>query len=536
MSKDLDSLILEHYKKDKSQNVTPKLLLEMVEEAMDGLKNIQSITERRKSKVTSKEEKELSIVMPIIRLSEKEWGKEGTKDREILTNLLQRIIAKGKTLSEKITAINNFLTSPPIEGAEISEILSHIVFLDTLTNILVHFNASAAGFTFEGFLAALLEGEQVPAGTAGIQDIIDNEKAPISLKLLTESRGGDIHGSYADLISHFTDPTKASPLVADPETGKMINNPDYLGQSGVGGSMKYVIALKELSGEGSDELEGNIKFYEFDFSAETFLDALIQGPSKNHSLLLLPRNLGAEYETEAEPAEEFNPLGAPETDEYLNLGKDSRKVYNTMMSDMTPTAAWELWKTAEINKDEVWGGGSRRGQPRLKIVQRGTDKILYIPSGAIRGADPRFKKVAGLSMEGYMSYGESVKLLRYTLSSSEQAFWDLIGKTAGADLQSGEREETQFVVANRYYKKDYENGVGYLGQIGVGKSAITELANKYAEVLQQQIFDIFGLVQSLSAQLNGYFVAGDKEKGLEAARTAGKIERGTRKYYKEQEN
>ena len=207
-----------------------------------------------------------------------------------------------------------------------------------------------------------------------------------------------------------------------------------------------------------------------------------------------------------------------------------------MMSDMTPTAAWELWKTAEINKDEVWGGGSRRGQPRLKIVQRGTDKILYIPSGAIRGADPRFKKVAGLSMEGYMSYGESVKLLRYTLSSSEQAFWDLIGKTAGADLQSGEREETQFVVANRYYKKDYENGVGYLGQIGVGKSAITELANKYAEVLQQQIFDIFGLVQSLSAQLNGYFVAGDKEKGLEAARTAGKIERGTRKYYKEQEN
>tara|TARA_Y100000296_G_scaffold38722_1_gene44783 strand:- start:203 stop:1843 length:1641 start_codon:yes stop_codon:yes gene_type:complete len=538
MKKDLDSLLSEHYSRDKAKRVGPEALCEMIQEVMDDIKKLQVITEAVETEVVPGEEMQLTVISPMIRLTEKGWGKEGSKDREILNNLLQRIISKGASLTEKIKLIDQFLNEPPREDVDAAEAMSHIVFLDTLTNILVHFGPSAAGFTFEGFLAALLEGEQVPAGTAGIQDIIDNEKSPISLKLLTETRGGDVEGSYVDLISHFTDPTKTSPFITDSETGEDIENPEYVGLAGVGGTMKYIIALKELKeieGEGITEVEGTIRFYEFDFNAATFLEALVHGPSKNHLLLLLPNNLESDAEIQRDPAEEFNPLGAPESEEYINLEATSRKVYDTMVNDMTPEAAWELWQQAEMVSVGVWGGsGAKRGQPKLKIAQTGTDKVLYIPHSQIRGADPRFHKVAHKGMEGYRSYGESYALLKSALDKSEQAFWDLIGKTAGADVSGDQREETQFVVANRYYKKTYENGVGFIGKIEVGRDAVTALANKYVGVLQQKIFDIFGMLRELSNELNSYFVGGDKEAGLRAADKAGSIEAGTKEYHQQQ--
>ena len=161
------------------------------------------------------------------------WGKEGTKDREIIQSLLSKIVAKGSNLTEKVQYINEFIENPP-ETDDISEILSHIVLLDTLTNILLHFNASAAGFAFEGFLAALLSGTQVPAGTAGIQDLVDNDKNPVSLKLLGE-KPGDVHGSYRDLVDHFIDP---GGLKQDPESSQ------YVGQAGAEGKMTYIVGLK----------------------------------------------------------------------------------------------------------------------------------------------------------------------------------------------------------------------------------------------------------------------------------------------------
>ena len=78
------------------------------------------------------------------------WGREGTEDRAIIENLLQKIIGQGGTLADRVRAVSNFITSPP-QTDDISEILSYVVLLDTLTNIMLHFNASAAGFTFEGF-------------------------------------------------------------------------------------------------------------------------------------------------------------------------------------------------------------------------------------------------------------------------------------------------------------------------------------------------------------------------------------------------
>jgi len=256
---DLSKILREEY--DKKNTITSQSLVEMIEEMMDS--GIFTIEEQKREGKT----KQITLKMPIIRLSEKMWGKKGTKDREVIQKLLAKIVGKGRTLSDKVQAINSFLDSPP-QTDDISEVLTHIVLLDTLTNIMVHFNASAAGFTFEGFLAAMLEGEQIPPGTAGIQDIVDNDKNPISLKLLTE-KPGDVHGSYRDLVDHFIDP---GGLKRDPETDQ------YVGQAGAEGRMRYVVALKTFrEKEAEAKLKGReyITFYQFDFTAKTFLESMM---------------------------------------------------------------------------------------------------------------------------------------------------------------------------------------------------------------------------------------------------------------------
>ena len=62
---------------------------------------------------------------------------------------------------------------------------------------------------------------------------------------------------------------------------------------------------------------------------------------------------------------------------------------------------------------------------------------------------------------------------------------------------------------------------------------MTKLANKYADILNQKIFDIFAELEELSDALNSYFVGGNKDSALEAARAAGRIEGRTRRYEKQ---
>ena len=71
----------------------------------------EMIEEVQKSLLLEEEpgRKDITLRLPIIRISEKMWGKEGTKDREIIQNLLSRIVAQGSNLTEKIQYINEFI-------------------------------------------------------------------------------------------------------------------------------------------------------------------------------------------------------------------------------------------------------------------------------------------------------------------------------------------------------------------------------------------------------------------------------------------
>jgi len=496
----LDELINRNY----GGGFTLKQLMELVEEVIDS----DLVVERESPDAKSKE---LVVKMPVIRISEKMWGKEGSEDREIIQKLLSRIVLHGTTLKDKIDLINNFLTDPP-QTEDISEILTNIVLLDTLTNIMVHFNASAAGFTFEGFLSALLSGQQVPAGTAGIQDLIDADDNPISLKLLTE-KPGDVHGSYKDLVDHFVDP---GGLKQDPESGQ------YVGRAGAEGRMTYVVALKSFQEkEAGEKLKGKeyIRFFQFDFSAETFFESLMSH-KHNVPLLLLPVDMATEPEIGGEMETEQN-VDFLSDEQVASLHGTSKKVYNYLIGAYDATYLREILPKLELKP-------SASGK-KMFIVSKETGepikrKDIELPSG-----DPRRKSAGERGHEGYRTYAESVKLLKAALSRDKNEFWGLISKTAG---YSGAAGETQFVISANYYKeKGYDkDGFGYVGIIYVGRQAVTELAQNYAEVLNQQIFDLFSKVQTLSQQINSYFVAGDKSEGVAAASTAGQIKAETEEY------
>ncbi len=518
---DIDKLVEGFFK--PRQTLDFDGLVKLVEQVMDEGHRAPLILEREN--VGSKK---LTVTMPIIRISEKMWGKEGSQDREVIQKLLGRIVSRGNTLTEKIQSINEFLTSPP-NTTDISEILTNIVLLDTLTNIMVHFNASAAGFTFEGFLSALLAGKQVPAGTAGIQDLIDNDSNPISLKLLTD-KPGDVHGSYRDLVDHFVDPEhgetgikRSAQFTIDPETGEQVENPYYVGKAGEGGKMTYVVALKSFrEKEAAQKLEGkeHIRFFQFDFSAKTFFESLISH-KHNIPLLLLPQDLDAappaQGEMESEDVAHF--LDADAIGQLRSSGPGSKKVYDTIVKTYDASYINDLANDIEL----------RQFGRRMAMYHKGTDKLVTNKTVALAPADPRRRKAAETSHKGFRGYRESIGLLKAALEESESNFWQLITKTSG---YTGSANETQFVISANYYKeKNYDqDGFGFVGIIHVGREAVTELAQKYADVLNQEIFDMFKKVETLGNQINSYFVAGDKPQALAAASTAQDIKTGTEEF------
>jgi len=156
------------------------------------------ITERVSAPVSKTEGEVMTLAIPKIALSEK-WGTPGSEDRKLIDQFMAKI--PGSTLAEKIEGIEAFVSECTdeacIEKKNISEILSNLVFLDSLASVVFDFNARTAGILFESFVAALLRGTQV-AGTQQIEDILDAEGAAVSLKFIAPNT--PVEGSFELLI------------------------------------------------------------------------------------------------------------------------------------------------------------------------------------------------------------------------------------------------------------------------------------------------------------------------------------------------
>jgi hypothetical protein len=215
----------------------------MVEETLDLVYDKIILGDSKKEQIqemATSQAKEFLLVLPKFVPTEA-WGDPNSMERSQITRLFN-VIGGGRSIEGKLIFLqriadpNNKITSP-------RRIISSLIILESLSAVINSFNASSAGFVFEGFLSALLQGTQESEysakGNLPIQDLIAFEDSdnpiPISLKLLNQTT--NIEGSYTNLIDGID------------EFGHMV----------------YIVARKD--GE-------SIAIEEFTFTKDNFIDAL----------------------------------------------------------------------------------------------------------------------------------------------------------------------------------------------------------------------------------------------------------------------
>ena len=152
--------------------------------------------------------KDFLASLPKINITE-EWGTPSTMARQEIKKFTENI--PGKTVQESFRNLMQ-IQSPSSRISSQTRIIASLILLESLRSMIQTMNASAAGFAFEGFLAALMNGHQVaePAdGSLPIEDVMlftyegnrgmkTRPGTPVSLKLLKE--GGVVKGSFTNMV------------------------------------------------------------------------------------------------------------------------------------------------------------------------------------------------------------------------------------------------------------------------------------------------------------------------------------------------
>ena len=211
-------------------------------------------------KARRKEAEQFLLTLPKFTPTEA-WGDPQSTGRKTINRLFS-VIGGGASVEgklaylQRITDVNNRITSP-------RRVIASLIMLEALAAIISDFNEASAGFVFEGWLSALLQGRQEAGrdsekGNLPIQDLVaftqlkeGTPTVPVSLKLLSPKT--KVEGSYTNLIDALFD---------EPEFG---------------GRMYYVVARK---------LENHITIEGFDINRDNFIDLMtLQGGPKGTTKL-----------------------------------------------------------------------------------------------------------------------------------------------------------------------------------------------------------------------------------------------------------
>tara|TARA_Y100001973_G_C5184882_1_gene327191 strand:- start:133 stop:2052 length:1920 start_codon:yes stop_codon:yes gene_type:complete len=286
--------LLSENKQNKSVSTLGDLL-KLIEEVYEHKKDTLFVpkkteTQLLRERFESPEGATLTLqAIPEIAVSELGWTNitgEGVEEvsgpeRKKLEQFLSNI--QGNNFQSKIQSLAKFYDDPdaalqamfPADKAtstarQIAAALGYLTFFKTLTKVISNFNAASAGFNFEAFLAVLSGGYQVKANTGTIADFVsraDGKNTPISLKLYQE---GKLHvgGSFTDLANDLYEQKEEF---------------DYP-------FMRYLAVTKQFEGgqkEGLD-INGQLRWFQFDFTLENVFDILSQSSTKSQKCIMLP--------------------------------------------------------------------------------------------------------------------------------------------------------------------------------------------------------------------------------------------------------
>jgi hypothetical protein len=500
----------------------------------------------------------LSLV-PSVPISEIGWSTVNTTDqgdvpseaRQQLQQFLKNI--QGNDLKEKVKTLSDFYANPASimssggrknQSQVIAETLAILTFFKTLTMVITHFNAASAGFSFESFLAVLLDGKQVPTNSQTIADLTTDDGTPISLKLYKEGQL-EVGGSFTDLAI------------------------DIAGQE----KMQYVSVTKKLAGKDFDQ-SGTLDFYRFDFNLENIFNIVSRSSLKSRNNILLPKpfldSQGADTEglpdkKLAEPSPEvlesafvdaikqtieadqeaisaetdpqkFNLRNYLQTMDYANNDElvnrkpgaksaDRNKLYVTPLTnivrqflinpDIGPVATKSTALfIATLRANEIVR--QKFARTEREIERQATMNEIYFWSDNIEqlieasrafyeAASPELKKRCLMVSYGYVNTGH-FNLTQKMVEGIEA----LAQPTPGQLFPSGQ-------------------DTVYIGSIEIGTDKVINMVEQAREMINESIFEIFRDLQSLTQNVSGYFAGGlaDDSKATTAIENASSIGKKT---------
>mgnify|MGYP003645830093 CR=1 FL=1 len=543
----------------ETQEIDIKTLMSMIEEAVEG--SVETIAEEAPdiSSVSDEEAVEMILKMiPNIEVSEIGWSDVRTPDgedekeikgpqRKLLEGYLGNI--QGSDFAEKIRSVSQFYENgiSMVEAQagdertkRISQAISYLVFYKTLTKVITNFNASSAGFSFESFLAALVNGYQIPANTGTIADYVDRitgEEIPVSLKLYKEGNL-EVGGSYTDLVRDLTEPKWPG---------------------AIGGAMRYVVCTKTLSGNDLEQ-EGRIDFYQFDISLKNVMNIIANSKPKSQECIRIPKQIasalkGGRVDGVSMAATLPGEANLPSDEDleklfikYLNAILTQKEIALSQMQSQQLLQALDYGKKDDLFKDwtpklgdEKVNKGVVRGRSSInkeyvKDITKDFDwnSPLTLPDGRTLRSDALATIVVGAN-NAVVDDQKKQKLADKRSQEIRRmvAEGEFLGpeESARAYNDMGPRQKRVALLnswgylTRGHFSLNQKQAISQgpptntldLGSINVGREEVAKVVGNIREILNEEVMEIFQSLKILSDSLNTFFAGGLSDDTLASA-------------------
>jgi hypothetical protein len=440
--------------------------------------------------------KKFMMVLPKFTPSEA-WGNPGSRERDEIQDLFTRATWGGASGDDGQKGIQNKLNNLMAVAQKTSnagprKIISTLILLESLAAVVNSFSASSAGFVFEGFLAALLEGKQeaeVSAkGNLPIQDLIafsgeGDLNIPVSLKLLVDST--DVKGSYTNLVDAL----------------------DEFGQ------MVYIVAYKRKGGNGGLDISIN----QFKFDQNNFMEAITKGKTKDAYGLFAPKK------------------GRRSPQSNYNLIK-SQKSWEEKYALLQQTAGYNRKVKPDPKKDEP---GSKPGKyddlpsiddhPTVRGA-RIAKRLKQDDKEELERQFENYLEFAGMSEDEFMEKESLSDFYQYLskmnpdVKESKRIYTVEENRKllSEARLDEADKGGRQWNISTTQLAKKINDLVGFqtLGTLPGTTEQIEDIAESYASLLTEQLEILFESVGDLSKNVNTYFTATKRDQAAAAGKAA----------------
>ena len=547
---DIKQILKEEYSKKNGAKQAMNLM-EMIEEVMSV---VSLLSEEEVPNVVPTDDTEaiemILKMIPNIEVSEIGWSDVRTPEagqeikgpqRKLLEDYLSNI--GGDDFKARIENVSRFYddgTGIVQERAggdrtqRIVQAISYLVFYKTLTKVITNFNASSAGFSFESFLAALVNGYQIPANTGTIADYIDRasgEQIPVSLKLYKEGNL-EVGGSYTDLVNDLT------------MTGEQTKN----WASSFPNAMRYVVCTKQLTGDDLEQ-QGQIKFYQFDFTLDNVVDILANSKDSSKKCIMIPRRVmnalkGGQLSNVDLDLPDAGTLPSPQELEKVFIDALRKIIEDNGIPideagfrDLTDKLDWsendDLFQPADakrfggVEQGVVRGISATDPNARKEIVNamfpqmpwRGGRQALITAIGAAnkvvtdqhtasKKADERNREIVRMvQADEFLSPEESMREYGMLKSADRKK---IALKNSWGYLTTGHFSMNQTQATNT----GAPTNTIEIGVIRVGRAEVANVVNSIRDILNEEVTEIFKSLKILSDSLNSFFAGGLQDDSL----------------------